>query len=303
MLDSTKKILDDLHQKQKQELMLFDEWKKTNSDFKKISEIMSNFKTNETLVLFYKSSPPLFIKEKASEIYKKCLSYRVKLKSHKILDLGYSYNPTPFCIDYNIVREFTDEYQKWGRKSAELWNDVYYLVQDYFCNSGYKYRWELYMRINLMHHYLDQIDSIYNKTIEHIDYGIKLLSIHEEIVNAAIQNNNEMSYFEREIEIQDLSKIDNLTDEEYCFVYTLECELFVFYVGIAANPKERFGQHIRSAFSDESHLFKSKFIQKYINEITQKIIFEGTRRDCKKFEIEYIEKYNPLGNMTSGGEG
>ena len=76
-----------------------------------------------------------------------------------------------------------------------------------------------------------------------------------------------------------------------------------FYVGIASNPNERFEQHIRGAFSDEAHLFKSKFIQKYHNQIKQKIAYEGTRRECKKFEREYISQFNPLGNMTEGGEG
>ncbi len=83
----------------------------------------------------------------------------------------------------------------------------------------------------------------------------------------------------------------------------MECELFVFYVGIAAVPKERFEQHIRGAFGDEAHLFKSKFIQKYHKEVKQNIIYEGIRRECKKFEKDYIGDFLPLGNMTEGGEG
>ena len=74
-------------------------------------------------------------------------------------------------------------------------------------------------------------------------------------------------------------------------------------MGIAADPKGRFDQHIRGAFSDEAHLFKSKFIQKYHMEVKQNIIFEGIRRECKKFEKAYIEEFRPLGNMTDGGEG
>jgi len=84
---------------------------------------------------------------------------------------------------------------------------------------------------------------------------------------------------------------------------TLECKLFVFYVGIAADPKERFEQHIRGAFSHEVHLFKSKFIQKFHNEVKHNIVFEGTRRECKQFERNYIAENEPLGNMTEGGEG
>ena len=116
-------------------------------------------------------------------------------------------------------------------------------------------------------------------------------------------NATEMSLYERELEILQINEGESPADEEYCYVYTLECELFVFYVGIAADPKERFEQHIRGAFSDEAHLFKSKFIQKYHNEVKQNIVYQGTRRECKKFEKDFIAEFIPLGNMTEGGEG
>jgi hypothetical protein len=112
-----------------------------------------------------------------------------------------------------------------------------------------------------------------------------------------------MSLYERELEIAQNINLDNENDEQYCYVYTLKCELFVFYVGIASNPRDRFEQHIRGAFSDEAHLFKSKFIQKYHKEVKQKIVFEGVRRECKMFEKKYISEQSPLGNMTEGGEG
>jgi hypothetical protein len=113
----------------------------------------------------------------------------------------------------------------------------------------------------------------------------------------------EMSLHDREVEIARRYDECDLPDQAYCYVYTLECDLCVFYVGIASNPRERFEQHIRGAFSDESHLFKSKFFQKYNGKVTQNIVFEGTRIQCKVFERDYIAEHNPLGNMTDGGEG
>jgi hypothetical protein len=38
-------------------------------------------------------------------------------------------------------------------------------------------------------------------------------------------------------------------------------------------------------------------------EVKHNIIFQGIRRDCKKFEKDYITEFRPLGNMTDGGEG
>lgn len=150
----------------------------------------------------------------------------------------------------------------------------------------------------------DEIEKQQEKIITLLNYGKELILKNDEAVSLEYKTNSfEMSLYERELEIMQLSEGESAADEEYCYVYTLECELFVFYVGIAANPNERFEQHIRGAFSDEAHLFKSKFIQKYHKEVKQNIIFEGIRRDCKKFEKDYIAEHNPLGNMTVGGEG
>ena len=150
----------------------------------------------------------------------------------------------------------------------------------------------------------DVTEQLYKKIISLLNSGKELVTNLDETITLEYETNaTEMSLYERELEILQISEDEGSADEEYCYVYTLECELFIFYVGIASSPTERFEQHIRGAFSYESHLFKSKFIQKYHYEVKQNIIYEGTRRECKMFEKEYIAKFTPLGNMTEGGEG
>lgn len=280
------------------------EWCIRFPDFNKISEIMSEFNKNEMLIEFRKQSPPSFISGKAGEIYKKCLSYKVKLKNHKIDKLGYSYTPGPYCIDYNNVNLFTSEYGEWGRKAANLWNQVYSLREKY--TSLYAYDdWNRYVKHSaVLKAKKDEIQKLHEDTLLLLNAGKEMLLKHDKAISEEYNTNAiEMSLYEREIEIALMKDVNDVSDEEYCYVYTLECELFVFYVGITSNPRERFEQHIRGAFSDESHLFKSKFIQKYHNEVKQKIVFQGIRRECKEFEKNYIATHNPLGNMTEGGEG
>lgn len=303
-MEEAKKFIEELDNKRKEVLSHFDEWRELYPDFKRIYEIMENFKTNDLLVEYQKNSIPTFIGDKAIEIYKKCLSFKVKLKMYKIDKLGYSYTPMPYCINSEKVKLFVDEYQTWGRKSYEIWHDVYCLKEDFFNNRGYKFKWEFSIKYDMLKYDLQKIEKIYNETIEFLKSGIELINKYDEIITLEYENNSfEMSFFEREKEIKQLQENYLGSDEEYCYVYTLECDFFIFYVGIAFNPSERFEQHIRGAYGDESHLFKSKFIQKYHEQVKQNIVYEGTRRDCKKFEREYIFKHNPLGNMTEGGEG
>lgn len=287
---------------------IFDEskeaWRIHYPDFKRISEIMLKFKSDEMLIEFQRHSPPSFIREKASEVYKKCLSYKVKLKRHKIDNLGYSYTPGPFCINYAKVKLFTDEYSDWGRKASYLWHNISSLHDKY--NSLYAYKdWVFDIKHpKVLKERADNTQKLQDDALSLLNAGIEMVFKHDEAITLEYNtNSSEMSLYERELEILQISGGDYANDEEYCYVYTLECELFVFYVGIAANPNERFEQHIRGAFSDEAHLFKSKFIQKYHKEVKQNIVFEGIRRECKKFEKDYIAEHNPLGNMTVGGEG
>lgn len=289
-------------------------WCKLYPDFKRISDIMENYKTNEMLVEYGEHCPPSFIHNIAIVVFKKCISFKVKL-TKKILSYLNKHPETYylhyfesgiFCINVNVVKSFLKEYQLWCLSISNLWREIYYLNQDFYYNSGYnRIGWEFYIKYpDSLKSKADEIEKLHEKIITLLNSGKELVLKYDEAINLEYKTNAyEMSLFERELEIMQLSEGESAADEEYCFVYTLECELFVFYVGIAANPNERFEQHIRGAFSDEAHLFKSKFIQKYHKEVKQNIVYEGTRRECKKFERDYIAKHNPLGNMTEGGEG
>jgi predicted GIY-YIG superfamily endonuclease len=290
-----------------------EDWCVVYPDFKRISDIMEDFKTNEMLVEYGKHSPPEFIHNRAIDIYKKCISYKVKLTKKVLsplinhpdqLDIHCHY--VKYCIDQNIVKSFLKEYQIWNNKIYSLWNQVYYLKNDFFYNTGYdRTSWKSYVKYSdSLKRKLNEVEKLHEKILTLLIEGQELVLKLDKTITLEYETNaTEMSLYERELEILQIYEGDSSNDEEYCYVYTLECELFIFYVGIAADPKERFEQHIRGAYSDEAHLFKSKFIQKYHREVKQKIIHEGTRKECKKFEKDYISKYSPLGNMTDGGEG
>lgn len=308
MTDDTRKILDDLETKRKEVLGRYDEWREIYPDFKEISRIMNLYKTSETLIEFRKKSIPESIINQALSLFKKSISFRVSITDKKLLKglTNSRYRYYKYCINKEIVHNFQDEFLNWGIEISKLWNEVYYSVQDFFNNTGYdRTSWETYIKYpSMLERKKDDLEKQSNKAIKLMESGIELIKKHDAILTEEYEKNGvEMSLYERELEIAQIINLDNENDEQYCYVYTLECELFVFYVGIAANPKERFEQHLRGAFSDEAHLFKSKFIQKYHKEVKQNLVYEGLRRDCKKFEKEYISKFSPLGNMTEGGEG
>ncbi len=308
MTDDTRKILDDLETKRKEVLGRYDEWREIYPDFKEISRIMNLYKTSETLIEFRKKSIPESIINQALSLFKKSISFRVSITDKKLLKglTNSRYRYYNYCINKEIVHNFQDEFLNWGIEISKLWNEVYYSVQDFFNNTGYdRTSWETYIKYpSMLERKKDDLEKQSNKAIKLMESGIELIKKHDAILTEEYEKNGvEMSLYERELEIAQIINLDNENDEQYCYVYTLECELFVFYVGIAANPKERFEQHLRGAFSDEAHLFKSKFIQKYHKEVKQNLVYEGLRRDCKKFEKEYISKFSPLGNMTEGGEG
>ncbi len=282
-----------------------EEWCKEYPDFKKISELVESFNSNQILKDYSKHSPPEIIQNKAIEIYKKCLSFRVSLTNRQLKSLVYHSTIRKYCINPTIVDEFVKDYQQWNSEVYKRWNDLYYLKQDFNLNTGYKSDWKFYIKHpNVLSEKVAYIQKDLSEIIQLLNNGQGLIERHNSIITEEYKSNSfEMSFYERELEISRIAESDNRNDEEYCYVYTLECELCVFYVGIAANPKLRFEQHIRSAVSDEKQLFKSKFIQKYHGAVKQNLIFEGTRRECKNYERNYISKFLPLGNMTVGGEG
>lgn len=282
-------------------------------DFNRISEIMKNFVTNEFLIEYGKHSPPKFIHDRAIEVYKKSISFKVKFTRKTIsplnqnpntLHIHYFPHSSAFCINVDTVKFFLKEYQEWNLKMYNLWNRIYSLKNQFYSLYAYE-DWKRYIKNSaVLKEKADEIQKMYDDALLLLNAGTEIIRKHDEAVTLEYETNaTEMSMYERELEIFRISEGESAADEEYCYVYTLECELFVFYVGIAANPRERFEQHIRGAYSDEAHLFKSKFIQKFHKEVKQKIVFEGIRRECKKFEKEYIATYSPLGNMTEGGEG
>lgn len=281
-------------------------WSIIYPNFKIICDLMEVFKTNKLLIEYIKKSPPEPIQNKAIEIYKKCLSFRVNLTNRQKKSLVYHSTTGPYIINKEMVNDYVNEYKNWNRKIYELWNTIYYLKKDFFNNTGYdRTSWDTYIKYpSMLELKKNEIKEETDKVLALMKIGTELLEKHNAIITEEYKHNGiEMSLYVRELEISQMDELENQNEEQYCYVYTLECELFVFYVGIASNPNERFEQHIRGAYTNESHLFKSRFIKKYHDELKQKIIFEGTRRACKLFEKKYITKFNPLGNMTAGGEG
>lgn len=283
-------------------------WCEKYSDFAETSRIMNLYLTSEILVEFRKKSIPESLFNRALEVFKKTISFKTSSTDKKLTKglTNSRYRHYKYCISKEIARSFQDEFLDWGIEISNLWQEVYYSKEDFFNNTGYdRTSWETYIKYpSMLERKKDELKKQSEKAFALMASGKELIEKHDTIITQEYKNNGvEMSLYERELEISLMVELENENDEQYCYVYTLECELFVFYVGIASNPKERFEQHIRSAFSNESRLFKSKFIQKYHNQIKQNIVYEGIRRDCKLFEKEYIAEHNPLGNMTEGGEG
>lgn len=288
-------------------------WCVDHEDFKRISSVMESFQKNELLAEFRRSTPPTSILEKSHIIYKKCISFKEKFTKKIQGNLNFShetpticYAKARYCIDDQHVYRFLNRYQLWYGELYPYWNKVYCETSDFFKNSGYdRLGWGFYIHNpESLARKASEVAQLHDIVLRQLHSGIDLLrDIDSEISSIYESSRFEMSLHEREIEISRSYYEDQSNDEEYCYVYILECIDLVFYVGIASDPRARFEQHLRGAFSDESHLFKSKFIQKYKDSVQQKIVYEGTRRECKLFERSYIAEHNPLGNMTQGGEG
>lgn len=288
------------------------QWCSNYPDFENIARIMGNFHSDPMLVEYLHSAPPPSVRIQAVSLFKKCISFREKFlkKIEKILIFGpdvptIHYPRVNYCIDRNTVANFLRAYQTWNQLAVETWHDIYYLNQDFFFNAGYRFDWAFVTENSLvLKQKAREVEDLYENILAMLQAGRELIAYHDLAITAEYEKSPlDTSLYERELEIALLHELDDSRDEEYCYVYTLECEFFVFYVGISGDPSSRVEQHIRGAFSDESHLFKSTLIKKFQSSMKWKIVFEGTRGECKAFERGYIEINKPLGNMTVGGEG
>ncbi len=186
----------------KEELDVFNEFKeeqcKLNPDFKRIFDIMESFKTNEVLVEYTKHSPPPSIHDKAIEVYKKSISFRVKLTKKILSHLRYNpstqdiwYHSVPYCIDEEKVKFFLNEYQSWNQKIYSLWNEIYYLKEDFFNNSGYKNDWKFYVKHpNILKSKGDEIEKLRDKILTLINAGKELVLKHDQAVTLESPYNN-----------------------------------------------------------------------------------------------------------------
>ena len=261
-------------------------WCRKYPNFAEISRIMELYLTSEVLIEFREKSLPESFLSRALEVFKKTISFKTSSTDKKLTNglTNSRYRYYKYCITKEIAISFQDEFLDWGIEISNLWQEVYYSKEDFFNNTGYdRTSWETYIKYpSMLEQKKDELKKQLEKAFALMASGIELIENQDIIITQEYKNNGvEMSLYERELEISLMVELENENDEQYCYVYTLECELVLFYVGIASNPKERFEQHIRGAFSNESHLFKSKFIQKYHNQIKQNIVYEGIRRDCK----------------------
>lgn len=289
------------------------EWASEIPDFRIIYDKMISFQTTSVLIEFRRKFPGKSISDHVLSIYKKCISYRQKLTKKIQNNLAFGantpqryYERAKYCIDPDIVYSFLQSFLSWRSELYPYWNKVFNEVSLYRDVSEFHLDyWKDLVRFrNQLAKKSQYIEALHDDVLRLIEDGSKLLQqLDHQISEEYERSKTEMSLYHREMELDLIADDCSVSDKTHCYVYTLECEFGVFYVGLAADPKERLEQHIRGAFSDESHLFKSKFIQKYRKSIKQRIIYEGKRKDCKIFEREYIEKHQPLGNMTEGGEG
>jgi hypothetical protein len=95
--------------------------------------------------------------------------------------------------------------------------------------------------------------------------------------------------------------------DNICFLYCLfdkkDCR--IRYIGVSVQPEQRFKNHqYESKNPSTSNLGKSKWL-KTVKELSYKILFSGTEKECYQKEIELIFKYKKkknLVNSTVGGD-
>lgn len=128
------------------------DWCNHYPDFKRISDVMDKFKSNQLLREFCSGYPLKSNEDKVIEIYKKCISFRTKFTKKTIKNLKFHPNTNPilysrvkYCIEPSKVKEFLNTYQSWlwNESPVKFWGSVYNLRQDFIYDSGYdKTSWE-----------------------------------------------------------------------------------------------------------------------------------------------------------------
>ncbi len=208
-----KSIIEKLPNNEKQRI--FEEykeaWRLRYPDFKRISDIMENFKTNEMLVEYGSHCPPSFIHDRAIAVYKKCISFKVKLTKKVLSPLTDHPDQTDmwchyvnYCIDKNIVKSFLKEYQRWNNKIHSLRNTIYYLKCGFFHNSGYdRTGWKFYIEHpNSLKSKADEIEQLYMKIMSLLITGNELVDRLDKSITLEYETNaTEMSLYARELEI------------------------------------------------------------------------------------------------------
>ncbi len=92
------------------------------------------------------------------------------------------------------------------------------------------------------------------------------------------------------------------------YIYTLDYNGLVFYIGKSKNPKERLNKHIKESILKRT--YKEKKINKIISnreDISISILDEVNQHNVDYWEIYWINQFRQWGfnlcNATSGGEG
>lgn len=94
-----------------------------------------------------------------------------------------------------------------------------------------------------------------------------------------------------------------------CFIYALysKNECVVRYIGVSIEPEKRFKAHKYSSLnknSKEYNLYKNRWLRS-IDDLSMKIIFQGTEDECYLLEKKLIAKYKnsrKLKNTSLGGD-
>lgn len=74
------------------------------------------------------------------------------------------------------------------------------------------------------------------------------------------------------------------------------------YIGIAADPEQRWKQHERDAHAKISPLEVHHQMREHKGEYIKEVIFEGTREQCLELEFELRPEWNMGWNTRPGGE-